>query len=96
VVKERMEIISELTTLFIFCLGFITLIEYFYHIIRDRIRKKHHSHNSTGLAGCPVEFDKRKEGEGGFSHTGNGASHLLAFLLITFSLSVFIINITVV
>jgi len=82
-----MEIISELTVLFIFCLGFITLTEYFYHIIKNKL-KKHQSHNSAGLAGCPVEFDKRKEGEGAFSHTGNGASHLLAFFLITFSLSI--------
>ena len=92
-----METLSELTAaLFIFCLGFITLTEYFYHIIKNKL-KKHHGHNSAGLCGCSVEFDKRKEGDKGvFFHTGNGASRLLAFLLTIFSLSVFIINITVI
>jgi len=80
-----MEIISELTTLFIFCLGFITLAEYFYHIIKNKL-KKHHSHNPAGLHDCPVEFDKRKEGDKGFFF--NNASHPLAFFLTTFSLSI--------
>lgn len=94
-----METISELiAVLFVFCLGFITLTEYFYHIIQDKIRKKRHGHNPTGFGlHSPVEFDKRKEGDKGvFFHTGNGASRPLAFLLITISLSVFMINITVI
>ncbi|GAG28370.1 unnamed protein product, partial [marine sediment metagenome] len=43
-----MEPISELTALFIFCLGSITLAEYFYYVIQDKINKKH-GHNSAGL-----------------------------------------------
>jgi len=87
-----METLSELVTvLFIFCLGFITLTEYFYHIIKNKL-KKHHGHNSAGLCGCSVGFDKRKEGDKGVFHTGNGASRLLAFLLTTLSLSIVFYN----
>lgn len=79
-----METISELIlTLFIFCLGFIVLTEYFYHIITDKIKQKKQYHGHTPQT-SPDAYgvDKEEEGKKGvFSHTGNGASCLHAFLL---------------
>ena len=80
-----METVSELIqALFIFCLGFIVLTEYFYHIITDKIKQKKQYHGHTPQT-SPDAYgvDKEEEGKkGGFSHNGNnGASCLHAFLL---------------
>ena len=79
-----METISELIqALFILCLGITILTETFYHIITDKIKQKkqHHGHTPPTSPDA-YGVDKEEEGKKGvFSHTGNGASCLHAFLL---------------
>ena len=83
-----METINELLmSLFVLIIAAIFLTEQFYHIIKNKIHKKqqHYGHTPKTAPGV----DKEGEGKKGvYSHSGNGASYLLAFLLITILLSV--------
>ena len=77
-----------LLALFVFCLGFIILTEFFFHIIQNKIREKRHSHppacdrvGNTGSVSY-AEVDKEEKGQSRVfpPYDMDGASHP-AFLL---------------
>ena len=78
-----METISELlASLLILSIAIILLTEFFYNIIRNKIQKLHSHPPSHLRPGADIGEDGKKR----ITHIGNGASHLLAFFSLSFSL----------